>query len=200
MAEAVRPVGGDVQVEHGVEGQHLAERLPGPALVEDEDAAGVLPHPELDRRAEHSGRLVTADGFHPEPLVHRRWSRSRRRVRHEVARLDVGRAGQHPDRPGNDAERGQRRGDDGPEIEIGELEVRRTLDRVDRDDARDHESLAADVDGTHLGAGVDERLDNRGDRRVEGCVVAQPAERELHGAGRSDGSSATGTRKRTSLS
>ena len=66
MAEAVRPVGGHLEVEDGVEGQHLAKGLTRAALVEDEDAVRVLPHAELDRRAEHA-RATCGRGWSSRP-------------------------------------------------------------------------------------------------------------------------------------
>ena len=202
VAEAVRTVGGDLEVEDGVEGQDLAKRLPGRPLVKNEDAVSVLPHPELDRRAEHPWGLVAADGLHPQALVHGRGASPGRRVGNQVAGLDVGRPGHDPDRPGHGAERLQRRGYVPPEIEISELQMRRSGDRFEGRDPRDHEALAAEVDRAHLGPRVHECFDDGSHGRVEGRVIAQPPKGELHEAGPSGDVliMLSGTRKRTSLS
>jgi hypothetical protein len=180
VAEAIRAVGGHVEVEDGIEGQDLAERLSWHAVLEDEDAVGVLPHPELDRRTEHPWGFVPADGLHAEALVHRGRARSGRRVRNEVAGLDVWRAGQDSHGREHGAERRERCRHLPTQIQIGKLQMRRSGNLPDRDDPRDHQPLASKLDRPHLGAGVDQRSHDRRDRRVEGRVVAQPAKRELH--------------------
>ena len=124
------------------------------------------------------------------------------RVGNEVAGLDVRRPGHDPDRPGHDAERRERAGHLAAEIEVSELQVRRSGDRPTDVIRATTSPSPPRLDRTHLGAGVDECFDDGCHGRVEGRVVAQPAQRELHGAGRSGAVSLalSGTRKRTSLS
>ena len=180
VAEAVGAVGGDVEIEDRVHREHVGERLSGDPVVEDEDAVGVLPHTELDRGAEHPWRLVPADGADSEPLVHRRWAGSRRCIRHEIARFDVGRPGHDPDGSRLDAERRQRRRHLPAEVQIRELEMRRPGYRRDRRDPGDDDPFATDLDRAHLGTGVDQGFDERLHGGVKRGVVAQPAQRELH--------------------
>ena len=49
--------------------------------------------------------------------------------------------------------------------------------RGDGSDHRDHDPLAPELDRTNFGAGVDQGFDDRRHGRVEGRVVAQPAQR-----------------------
>ena len=100
VTQAVGPVGGHLDLEHGVELEHLVERLAGETALQVMDASGVLADTQLHRRAQHPRRLVLAaeHGTNPERLVPAGQQRARRRVRHEVADDEVGRAGDHAGR------------------------------------------------------------------------------------------------------
>ncbi len=54
VAQAIGPVGGDVEVEDRVHGERFGKRLSWRPFLEDENAVRVLPHAELDCRAEHA--------------------------------------------------------------------------------------------------------------------------------------------------
>ncbi len=201
VAETVRPVRGHVEVEDGVEVEHLAERLPRHTLLKDEDPVRVVADAKLDRRTEHAGRLVPADRLDAESLVHRRWACSRGGVGHEVAGLDVGRTGHDPDGSRDLGERRKRSRHRRAEIDVRELQMRRPGDWRDRRDPGDDDPLAADLDGADLCAGVGQRTGDRGYRRVQRRVVAEPAQREFHDASAVGTAGAgAGCRNRTSLS
>ncbi len=67
VAEAVGAVGGDLDLEHGVEVEHLGRRLTGPSALEEEQSVGVVAETELDRRAEEARELQAEHHLLPAP-------------------------------------------------------------------------------------------------------------------------------------
>ena len=169
VTEAVGTVGGDLDLEHRVEVEHLAGRLPGDAALEDEQALGVVAEPELDRRAEEPGRFhaehhLLSDRLGPAGQAGAGW-----RIDHEVAGARVGRRGEERHR-GVPAD-----------VDLRPAHaVLRLRDGMEGVDPRHHRVLGVAVDVVDLGPGVDERLHEGGERGVEGRVVAQPAQRDPH--------------------
>ena len=171
MAQAVGAVGRHLHLEHGVEGQHLVQRLAGQTVIEVMDAAGVVADAELRRRAQHPGRVVLAAEHGPNS---ERFGRARKQcagrgVGHQVTDVEVGGAGEHAD------------GLVSAGVDVGEEHAPGRLGhRLEADDPRDHDAGGAAGDVLDLGAGVDEPLHQGVERRVEHRVLAQPVERDLH--------------------
>ena len=96
MAEAVRTVGRDLEVEHDIQVDDVAQRLSRRAPLEHENAGGILAETEFDGRAQHARRLVLA-----AICAHAQWfgigggPRTGRRVRNQIAHAQVRSARHH---------------------------------------------------------------------------------------------------------